>query len=113
MLNKNTLGVKKVRGQSEATCKQAGVTKSFDTRKLLYQNTFNSLNDIATIVFFTIGFVTWPALGGQVTKPIILVKICYKLAIVYVIQGVKSTFDKVTSWPQQAFGCTCLLACCF
>ena len=30
MLNKNTLGVKKVRGQSEATCKQAGATKSFD-----------------------------------------------------------------------------------
>ena len=30
MLNKNTLGVKKVRGQSEATYKQAGVTKSFD-----------------------------------------------------------------------------------
>ena len=31
-----------------------------------------------------------------VTKPI--VKICYKL--LYVIQGVKSIFDKVTSWPQ-------------
>ena len=30
MLNKNTLGVKNVRGQSEATCKQAGATKSFD-----------------------------------------------------------------------------------
>ena len=30
------------------------------------------------------------------TKPI--VKICYKL--LYVIQGVKSIFDKVTSWPQ-------------
>ena len=30
MLNKNTLGVKKVRGQSEATYKQAGATKSFD-----------------------------------------------------------------------------------
>ena len=30
ILNKNTLGVKKVRGQSEATCKQAGATKSFD-----------------------------------------------------------------------------------
>ena len=30
MLNKNTLGVKKVRVQSEATIKQAGVTKSFD-----------------------------------------------------------------------------------
>ena len=30
------------------------------------------------------------------TKPI--VKICYKL--LYVIQGVKNIFDKVTSWPQ-------------
>ena len=30
------------------------------------------------------------------TKPI--VKICYKL--LYVILGVKSTFDEVTSWPQ-------------
>ena len=30
------------------------------------------------------------------TKPI--VKICYKL--LYVIQGVKSIFDKVISWPQ-------------
>ena len=35
--NKNTLGVKKVRGQSEAACKQAGETKSFDI-------SFNSLN---------------------------------------------------------------------
>ena len=33
--------------------------------------------------------------GGQVKKPIILMKICYKL-----IQGVKNIFDKVTSWPQ-------------
>ena len=30
MPNKNTLGIKKVRGQSEAACKQAGATKSFD-----------------------------------------------------------------------------------
>ena len=28
--NKNTWGVKKVRGRSEATCKQAGATNSFD-----------------------------------------------------------------------------------
>ena len=33
--------------------------------------------------------------GGQVTKPVILVKICYTL--LYVIQGV---IDKVPSWPQ-------------
>ena len=32
------------------------------------------------------------------TKPIILVKICYKL--LYVIQGVENSFGKVTSWPQ-------------
>ena len=32
------------------------------------------------------------------TKPIILVKICYKL--LYVIQRVKYIFDRVTSWPQ-------------
>ena len=32
------------------------------------------------------------------TKPIIFVKICYKL--LYVIQGVENSFDKVTSWPQ-------------
>ena len=32
------------------------------------------------------------------TKPIILVKICYKL--LYVSQGVKNSFGKVTSWPQ-------------
>ena len=30
--------------------------------------------------------------GGQVTKPIIFVKICYKL--LYVIQVVKKIFDK-------------------
>ena len=46
------------------------------------------------------GFVAWPPLhiiiliqkGGQVTKPVILVKMCY--TILYVIQGV---IDKVTS----------------
>ena len=32
------------------------------------------------------------------TKPIILVKICYKL--LYIIQGVENSFGKVTSWPQ-------------
>ena len=36
--------------------------------------------------------------GSQVTKPIILVKICYKL--LYVIQGIENSFDKVTSWLQ-------------
>ena len=52
-----------------------------------------------------IGFVTWPPFivpnykGGQVTKTIILVKICYKL--LYVIQGVENSFGKATSWPQS------------
>ena len=48
-----------------------------------------------------IGFVTWPPFfvptcykGGQVTKPIILVKI-----LLYVIQGVENSFGKATSWP--------------
>ena len=54
MLNKNTLGVKKVRGQLEAAL-QTGA-------------------------------------HSQVTKPIIVVKICYKL--LYVIQVVKNIFDK-------------------
>ena len=45
------------------------------------------------------------------TKPIILVKICYKL--LYVIQGVENNFGKATSWPLadiRVFGRTCLLA---
>ena len=51
MLNKNTLGVKKVRGQSEAAL-QIGIctTKNFDitveAKKLLIKNLFNYLNDI-------------------------------------------------------------------
>ena len=42
MLNKNTLGVKKVRGQSEAAL-QTGVTKNFDISRgqaVTYQNSF-------------------------------------------------------------------------
>ena len=64
-----------------------------------------------------IGFVTWPPFfvpkcykGGQVTKPIILVKICYKL--LYVIQGVENSFGKfnfLASADIRAFGRTCLL----
>ena len=50
MLNKNTLGVKKVRGQSEATYKQAGALISAGAKKLATsQKTFNSLNDIQYI----------------------------------------------------------------
>ena len=41
-----------------------------------------------------IGFVTWPPfiIVYRYEKPIILVKICYKIVSYY--------FDKVTSWPQ-------------
>ena len=41
------------------------------------------------------------------TKPI--VKICYEL--LHVIQGVKSIFDKVTSWPQLISPWSHLPAC--
>ena len=47
------------------------------------------------------------------TKPIILVKMCYKL--LHVIQGVENSFGKVTSWSQLiseflvANSCTMLL----
>ena len=50
MLNKNTLGVKKVRGQSEATYNRQVRPKaliSAGAKKLATsQKTFNSLNDI-------------------------------------------------------------------
>ena len=68
MLNKNTPSAKKVRGQSEAAL-QIGVCD----QKLLFH----------TIIINK---------GGQVTKPMIVVKICYKL--LYVIQVVKKIFDK-------------------
>ena len=45
------------------------------------------------------------------TKPIIFVKICYKL--LYVIKGIENSFGKKTSWPQliiRVFGRTCHLA---
>ena len=66
MLNKNTLGVKKVRGQQES--------RQVRPKALILAE----------------------QKGCQVTKPI--VKICYRL--LHIIQGVKSIFDKVTSWPQ-------------
>ena len=66
-----------MRGQSEATLLTGTYVRpktliSAKAKKLLYQ-------------------------GGQVTKPIILVKICYKL--LYVIQGVENSFGKATCWP--------------
>ncbi len=63
-----------------------------------------------------IGFVTWLPFfvpkcykGGQMTKPIVLVKICYKL--LYVIQGVENSFGKVISWPQLISEFLVALAC--
>ena len=53
--------------------------------------TYNSLQDIFTTM---IGFVFLHHhyyKGGQVTKPIIVVKICYKL--LYAIQVAKKIFD--------------------
>ena len=64
MLNKNTLGVKKVRGQSEATM----------------------------VILATKNYK-----GGQVTKPIIVVKVPCKL--LYVIQVKEFLIKCSTSWP--------------
>ena len=67
-----------------------------------------------------IDFVTWPPFshhrfiinkGGQVTKPIIVVKICYKL--LYIIQVVKKRFlisNFLASTDIKVFGHTYLFA---
>ena len=51
MLNKNTLGVKIVRGQSEAALQISSYVRpktliSVEAKKLLIKNLFNYLNDI-------------------------------------------------------------------
>ena len=63
-----------------------------------------------------IGFVTWPPFshhhnkGGQVTKPIIVVTICYKLVVAsYVIQVVKIS-NFLASTDIKVFGRTYLFA---
>ena len=58
--------------------------------------TYNSLEGIFTTM---IGFVTWPPYykGGQVTKPIIVVKMPCKL--LYVIQVKGFLIKCSTSWP--------------
>ena len=57
--------------------------------------TYNSLQGIFTTM---IGFVTWPSnKGGQVTKPIIVVKVPCKL--LYVIQVKEFLIKYSTSWP--------------
>ena len=60
--------------------------------------TYNSLQGIFTTM---IGFVTWPrqsqSQGGQVTKPIIVVKMPCKL--LYVIQVKGFLIKCSTSWP--------------
>ena len=61
---------------------------------------YNSLQGIFTTM---IGFVTWPPYkrlvqkGGQVTKPIIVVKMPCKL--LYVIQVKEFLIKCLTSWP--------------
>ena len=58
--------------------------------------TYNSLQGTFTTM---IGFVTWPPYkkGGQVTKPIIVVKVPCKL--LYVIQVKEFLIKCSTSWP--------------
>ena len=114
------LGCKKVQSQSEAICKQAGATKSFDISYFI-KKTFNSLNDIQYFIIYfsrlalSLGhpIIILVQKGGQVIKPI--VKIYYK--ILYVIQGVKKFFDKIANFLAstdiKAFGRSCLLTCCF
>ena len=64
MLNKNTWDVKKGRANQKQHCKQAGTTKRFDIRKLLYQifvrqqyySTFSQVCSYLTLIgpaFFT------------------------------------------------------------
>ena len=66
MLNKNTLGVKKceaIQKQQASRQVRPKTLISAEAKNLLYQITFNSLNDIQQLIysiFFTIGFVTWP-----------------------------------------------------
>ena len=46
MLNKNTLGVKKVRGQSEAALQIGMCDQKLEAKKLLIKNLFHYLSDI-------------------------------------------------------------------
>ena len=98
MLNKNTWGVKSAGPiKSNITNRQArpkGLI-SAEAKKLLYQNICNSLNDTQyfhkydwlchLVTFYN---STGTKKGGQVTKPIILVK------ILCVIQGVTNILIK-------------------
>ena len=64
------------------------------------------------------GFVTWPPFshhhyykGGQVTKPIIVVKTCYKLLYVIQVRSLKKLISKynfLASADIKVFGCTYL-----
>ena len=65
-----------------------------------------------------IGFVTWPPFhtiiiskGGQVTKPIIVVKICYKLLYVIQVDNRILISNFLASTDIKVFGCTCLQCC--
>ena len=75
--------------------------------------TYNSFEHIFTTMT---GFVTWPPFhtkGGQVTKPIIVVKICYKL--LFVIQVVKRFLisNFLASTDIKVFGRTYLFTILF
>ena len=126
------LGCKKVRGQSEATCKQADATRqmrpkaliSAEAKKLatLSKKTFNSLNDIQYfIVYFSrlalslghlynnFGTKRWPS--DKANREKYTIKYCMSF------KELKVFFDKVANFlasaDSKAFGRTCLLACCF
>ena len=65
-----------------------------------------------------IGFVTWPPFshhhyykGGQVTKPIMVVKTCYKL--LYVIQVVKKLISNFLALADVKVFDRTYLQCCF
>ena len=105
MLNKNTLGIKKCGANKKQPYLCA--TKRFDIswgQEVTYQRCFKLLEwHIIHSLVYSIFSQVWSALslghlhnnfgmkkGGQVTKPTILVKICYKL---YVIQVVWNIFD--------------------
>ena len=60
----------------------------------IFTSTHDWLCNLATFIIILVQ-KRWPS----DKKPIILVKIFSKL--LYVIQGIENSFDKVTSWPQM------------
>ena len=87
MLNKNTLGVKNVRGQSEVC-----VTKNFDIRRPLYDRLYH----LATF------FCTYK--GGQLIKPIIYVVTFLASADIKEFGRTYLTiYNAASDWPHTFF----------